>query len=707
MDDWLDDDDEDDELLDTLSKKPPRELGSLYPQAPPSQNDGTAQLLKAQGEASMLRDRIKIIEKEKDQERKLLLQKSKELEQKHQQELESLKAELQRAEDEKKFLAYAGKSHLKSSSSANATVVPQSSSPSSHEGVNSSDAASKKRRVVDTTKPMVVIKPNRILTDESGLFIQSVISHQLKGSEMSTLEILHHIRLAEVQDFEFRDFKICNGDPVGKGIFELLMSRQRSSFKLDQFIESWLESLAVLIKDISEHSKECKTAVPFLVALMHHSITFRPSAVRPAALKDLFHFMVDLIRTNRGVLKKPLAKSPLHLDVGPNIFQYEFIRILIVLYAFDTLEDSLKTLQSLSSQCQVAFMDEPFCEAINDLSRYSLTISYQPVLNVVYSTMEIFNCMANMLLDSPQLAQRIPHTWWENVKNRFYQVLTKTVSNNEVRENDCNSLFLPDETNIYGLIRNLGNNYNGRFISQLVSRNEPLSVPQVILKEFPESELITHKSVDVEWWSLKLKIGIVQLFGKLATVYRSDPVEKGMIKVLARLMAQTQETLLTVLLGQESENIHMYYSLFSELLKLIFHIWHDRGCDLGLISEVECELTVCLWRIVFGTDAENDTHINRMEMIEHKVLVDQFDELRLQSDLELFEDAFDGEHVDFVKEEMQSVSFGRCREIMGVGVDMGIMEMAKKMLECITSMEDADVLYLAMRGNDVSVKDGM
>ncbi|SCU95720.1 LAFA_0G01860g1_1 [Lachancea sp. 'fantastica'] len=701
MDDWLDDDD-DDELLDTLLNKPPRDLGVSNTQSHQDQGDAAAQLLKAQGEASMLRDRIQLVEKDRDQERKQQLLKVEERNLQHQREIDSLKAELQRAEDEKKFLSYAGKSHLKSNASANTTAVANSSSIS-HESIDASDSANKKRKVVENVKDIVGLKPNRVLADEAGLFIQSIISHRLKGSEMTTLEILNHVRLAEIRDFTFRDFEISDGDSVGKGIFDLLMARKRSLLKLDQFIEFLLESLAVLIKEISENSKECKTAIPFLVALMHHSVTFRPSAVRPTALKDLFHFMIDLVRTNRGILKKSLAKSPLHLDVGPNIFQYELIRILIVLYAFDTLEDSLKTLQSLPLQCQLACIDKSFCEAVNELSRLSLTISYQPVLNVIYNTMEIFNCIANMLLESPVLAQTVPYSWWDNVKNRFYQVLTKTASNNEMRETDNDSLFLPNETNIYGLVRNIGDNYNGRFISQLVSKHEPRAIPQVILKDFPQTELITPKSIDVEWWCLKLKIGIVQLFGKLSTIYRTDPIEKVMIKVLTRQMAQTQEILLTVLLGQDSENIHIYYEYFSGLLRLIFQIWHERGCDLGLINEVESELTVCLWRVVFGTDTEDEALMNKMEMAEHKTLVDQFDAMTLQAESELFEDAFDGIDINFVKEELESLSFSRCQEVMGVGVDMGLKEMAKKMLEGITSMEDADVLYLTMRGNEVTM----
>lgn len=42
----------------------------------------------------------------------------------------------------------------------------------------------------------------------------------------------------------------------------------------------------------------------------------------------------------------------------------------------------------------------------------------------------------------------------------------------------------------------------------------------------------------------------------------------------------------------------------------------------------------------------------------------------------------------------------RLREIMGVGVEETTHQMAKTMLEGITSMEDADALYMAMHAGE-------
>lgn len=533
MDDW---DDDDDDLLEELSNKPPREQSFGETQTPIHQqnvflgtNDGAhradsgtndrvkeieLQILKAQGEASMLRDRLALFEMEKERERKRQMQKDHEQQLQHQTELAQIKADLQKAEDEKKFLAFSGRSNFRASEQSNMNT-PNTSN-------DSADAGIKKRKLQEPQRQVVVLKANRVIVDEVNLFVNATVSHRLAGSELTTLEILNNICLAHVRDFEFKLFKIPHKTPVGKGIFNLLMSHKEASLKLDQYIELLLEGLAILIKEICQNEKECKTAVPFLIALMHHSITFRPSAVHTMALKDLFHFTVDLVRTHRSVLKAPLQKSELELDVAPNIFQYELIRVLTVLYAFDVLEESLKILQSLSVEFQRAFMDKEFQDAVDDISRFSLTISYQPVLNVIFNTVEIFNCIGNILLESPQLMDTLSVKWWDNIANRLYQILNKRTSNTMQKQPDPGSLHLLKETNVFGLVRNIGNNYNSRFISRLVKENEPSLKPQVIMKEFPEDTGITEKPIDVEWWCVNLKIGIIKLFQKLAAIYRDQ-----------------------------------------------------------------------------------------------------------------------------------------------------------------------------------------
>ncbi|CAR23857.1 Lcd1p [Lachancea thermotolerans CBS 6340] len=711
MDDW--DDDDEDDLIEALSKKPPREpsFGSTQsfqrtqndPKGTETQSavavsaeeakDIEMKLLKAQGEASMLRDKLALFEAEKERERKTQTQKQKELELQHQHELDLIKADLQKAEDEKKFLAFSGRSSHRSPGRHAAANTPEASSG------ESVSAATKKRKLEEPPRRYITLKPNRIVSDEVDLFVNSAISHRLAGSRLSTLEILNNIYLGHVKDFKFKILDIAGDGPVGKGIFDMLMSHIRSPLKLDQFIEILLECLAMLIKEISQHEKECDTAVPFLVALMHHCITFRPSAIHTMALKDLFNFMVDLIRTHRSVLKRPLRKSDLELDVGPDIFQYEFIRILTVLYAFDVLEDGLKIVQSLPVSFQAAFMDDAFRGAVDDISRYSLTISYQPVINVIHNTVEMFNCIANMLLEAPELKEKVPVRWWDNIINRLYHILNKGTSNTARNELELSTLHLFDEINIFGLIRNIGDNHNGQLISLLVKENEPWHLPRVIMRDFPKEQGITNRATDVEWWAVNMKIGIVKLFEKLAIAYRDGPVERNMLKVLARLLAQTQEVLLTVLLGEDSENIHVYYEFFSQTLKLIYHMWKSGQWELRLLREAEAELTVCLWRVVFGTTHEG----SRVEMAEHKTLADRFDELRLQQDAELYEDAFENEVPDFVAEETRAQSFSRLKEIMGIGAEETTRQMAKTMLEGITSMEDADALYMAMQAGSAEL----
>ncbi|SCW03050.1 LAFE_0G01838g1_1 [Lachancea fermentati] len=698
---------DDDDLLEEFSKRPPRGtsanlsftnggiIAHLNDKPPAASTlpddvlqklaDMEARLVKAQGEASMLRDKLNIFQTENEQERKTHVQKKKELEQIHREEVNRIKADLQKAEDEKKFLIMAEKAKNRS---LNPTPVSAQSAVSESES-----GKTKKRKLEEPSKETVGLNPHRVFPDEVGLFVDSLLQFRLAGSEMTVIEILSQICLEHITEFKCKTFELSAGQSIGERILSMLRLQKESLVKLDKLIDVLLETLASLIKEISYHKSEYRTALPFLVALMYHTITFRPSAVHIYALKDLFQFTGDLIRTNRRVLKRPLANTDSTLDVKPEIFQYELIDNLVVFYSFDIFERSFKVLQTQSLHSQAELIDQHLLEIIEDLTRYSLSISYQPILNVVYSSVEILNSLANIILENPQLKSSVPEGWWNNMIYRLYYILNKNVSNMEEYLTDSSCISFPAETNVFGLIRNIGDNYCGPLVSKLVRKDKLQSAPEVILKNFVTKKGITEKSLNVEWWCLMLKIGIIKLLEKLSIIRADQPLERELLKNLVRLLATEQELLLTVLLGQDSQNMHLHFDLLTRLIKLIFQLWRSGRIASRYLKEVEPELTVCLWRIVFGTDQEDTESI---EMSEHKKLVDRLDELQLQEDVDLFDDAFDEEVPKYIEEEFRKTSFLRCQSIMGSGIERNTKDMAKSILESITSMEDADALYLAM-----------
>lgn len=727
--DWDDDDsddffsEEDDDLITQYAEKPPRDTQAPYSQAAatvpstsvtqvPSTQANTSvahmihgsrdldsrlaeledRLLKAQGEAGMLRDKLNMAHLERENERRLQLQRQSEAAQAHQQELLKIKADLQQAEDEKKFLVMDQKTKVRATAATTDALRQQATTPT----------PTKKRRVETPKKrEFATVNPNRITPDEPGLFADSLLRHELPGAELATVDILDRVRLQHVGGFRTKTLEIPKGQPIGKCIVQFLLEHKRT-VKLDKLIDAMLENLAVLIKEISFSGEECRLAIPFLVALMHQTISFRPSAVRTAALKDLFLFTSDLARAHQRVLKRPIHESPLELHVKPEIFQYELLDTLVVLYSFDVLETSLKVLQGHPPAAQAEFFDEGMLAALEEISKLALTISYRQILNVVYSAVEILNGAANLALENPLVRAKAEPRWWANTAARVYHVLGKSVTNRNGVAHDPQYLQLPPEANVYGLIRNIGDNHNGQFISQLIHRDRLQSIPRVVPKNFSpnlQGDGINRLSVGVEWWGLRLKCCALKLFEKLVLMYPQDRrvITSELLVNLTKLVAHEQECLLTVVVGQEAPNVGTRTELLELAVKLIYHIWQGCDPDMRHVKEIHSELTVCLWRIVFGgaSNQAPDELESETELREHRLLLDGFTELALEDSIDYYEDAFDGDMPLFLSRELQNDANRHCRSILSVGADRSVREMAKTVLEGITSIEEADSLYLA------------
>ena len=166
---------------------------------------------------------------------------------------------------------------------------------------------------------------------------------------------------------------------------------------------------------------------------------------------------------------------------------------------------------------------------------------------------------------------------------------------------------------------------------------------------------------------------------------------------LTKLVAHEQECLLTVVVGQEAPNVGTRTELLELAVKLIYHIWQDCDPDMRHVKEIHSELTVCLWRIVFGGTSNQapDELESETELREHRLLLDGFTELALEDSIDYYEDAFDGDMPLFLSRELQNDANRHCRSILSVGADRSVREMAKTVLEGITSIEEADSLYLA------------
>ncbi|AET37326.1 Lcd1p Ecym_1068 [Eremothecium cymbalariae DBVPG len=636
-------------------------------------------LMKARGESGMLRDKLQLLEKEKEQEHQRLLNKEEQLRQVHLHELNKLKEELQRVEDEKKFLLLE-KRQLTKFQAANL--------PLQQTQTNTAQAESVKKRKIENelVQEYVTLDHHRIIPDDSSLFVDTLIQHKLPGCNITVFDILDHICLEHVDSI--RDVNnvlhISNGEPLGRPIQKLLF-QMKGTMSLDKLVDKTLENLAILIRTIAS-GKDCKFAVPFLVSCMYQAIEFRPSAVHITVLKDMFQFISDLVITYQHLLKKPLHDSPLELGVKPKSFQYEFLDILAVLYCFDVMELCIKILLVRSSAHQQLFFDGTIWQNLTKVIQLSLTISYRPILNVVYNTVEIIYGLTQLELPTDLATSQ----WWDSVIGKLFHIWNRQVSNENVINND--NLHLLPKYNISGLIRCIGDNSNAYLLENLVDNKIVQSIPEVIYEEFPE--LSRQCKEQAEGCCLTMQLNVVVTFQMLLTRYSTSISHADLLSQTVKLLCREQEFMLIQCLGIESENADIRNTLINELIRLLYHMWKQLDEPAKLLKDTQDDLVVCLWRIVFGHMSNGDP---TEDLQEKALLVDPFRKLKLQEQMDYYEDAFQGNHhASFISEELLKEDIIHCERQFNAGYDYNCRELAKFVLDSITSMEDADALYLSM-----------
>lgn len=711
-------DDDDDDLILQLSKRPPRltqtQTQSHLPsqvdenQATPS-NQATleTELIKAQGETSILRDKLHFLDNERKREKELQINHDEDIRASHKRELEQLRLELQNLEDEKKFLLVEVRKASSASRSRTSVASSYVDPSSSTDEVTATDNTPvigkkpiKKRKIEEPTKKNYILVSSRSVPDESGQLFDFLMMHKIQGVYMSTIEILNRLKLDYVEKFTFKDFSVSKGDSIGKSIVELLL-RCKKIMSLDKFVGLLLETLALLVKEITVNKNESKIAVPFLVVIMYQTIIFRPSAVQQTDLTNLLHFICDLIQAFQKILKRPLHESTFGCDLEPQIFQYEFIDILVIIYSYDTLESSLRILRTSSASLYREVLTPRLLKSIEYAYKLAITSSYKPVTNVVFNAVEVLNLLSSMMLCSPI---KLNSQWWKDCITRLYNTLSKGIDTYSLfQEEDFDVFCFSKFHDIFGLIRNVGTNAAGRLIPQLIHEDQLQALPRVILKddtlENNEYQNSHSTGINLESWLLQLKDNILNLLDNLIALFPEDTgiVNGEMMIQLTKMMSMEQELILQRLLGQDSPNLSLRCHLIEHSLAIIYRLWMDHPKQLTnqQVKEIESELVTSLWRFI----ASRDHSIDAAEIRENQLLVNEMGGLKIDHRNKFYDDAFKSMPA-YMEEEVLREIDDQTSKIMQIKYGETYQQMARTILECkldtVISIEGMDCLYVAM-----------
>lgn len=670
----------------------------------------------AQGEASMLRDKIDLFNKNREKERLIQLQKENQIKQDSLIEINKLKQIIQKLEDEKNFLQIESKNWSK----FNKKPIHTDTFPSSSFGVDlkpvKSSPSLKKRKVgADLlNKPSFVQLNNtarNVPSDETNQLFDTLLNHRLDQCDMTTLQILNNIKLGHIKSFDYNTFTINQNQSIGESIMNFL-STNKTNLKLDNFINIILENFANLIKEISFNENETNLSIPFLVSLMFQTIQFRPSAVHYSSLRELFLFLCDLIKKNQHVLKKPLHEPAFHLNVEPRIFQYEMIDDLIICFSFDTLEMILKILQNHNNiENFIDFLNADVLQNLEQFYKLCFSISYNPIINTIFNMVGILNILTNILISIINIKDNnnIPQAnWWNNCLPRLYTLLNTNIRNyNPIEDTDLNCFSKKRYFDIAGLIRNIGRNSWAKFISKLIIRGKLQYIPRVIYKDdildsnHYESIVVDQLDFKSEKWLHLLKNDILRILENLLYIYPNSEIiaNSDMLFELARLLSREQEELLEIYIGQDNPNMMLKIQNVEHIIRLIYQLLIYFGDNISdqNIKSIESELVTALWRIIVS---QVDDHIrSHDDMKDHRHLVDKLNELTLRDDKLYYEDALES-IPGYIMEELSNDLETRSYKIMQIKYDKVYQEMARIILETklngLLTMNEIDSLYDAM-----------
>lgn len=670
----------------------------------------------AQGEASMLRDKIDLFNKNREKERLIQLQKENQIKQDSLIEINKLKQIIQKLEDEKNFLQIESKNWSK----FNKKPIHTDTFPSSSFGVDlkpvKSSPSLKKRKVgADLlNKPSFVQLNNtarNVPSDETNQLFDTLLNHRLDQCDMTTLQILNNIKLGHIKSFDYNTFTISQNQSIGESIMNFL-STNKTNLKLDNFINIILENFANLIKEISFNENETNLSIPFLVSLMFQTIQFRPSAVHYSSLRELFLFLCDLIKKNQHVLKKPLHEPAFHLNVEPRIFQYEMIDDLIICFSFDTLEMILKILQNHNNiENFIDFLNADVLQNLEQLYKLCFSISYNPIINTIFNMVGILNILTNILISIINIKDNnnIPQAnWWNNCLPRLYTLLNTNIRNyNPIEDTDLKCFSKKRYFDIAGLIRNIGRNSWAKFISKLIIRGKLQYIPRVIYKDdilnsnHYESIVVDQLDFKSEKWLHLLKNDILRILENLLYIYPNSEIiaNSDMLFELARLLSREQEELLEIYIGQDNPNMMLKIQNVEHIIRLIYQLLIYFGDNISdqNIKSIESELVTALWRIIVS---QVDDHIrSHDDMKDHRHLVDKLNELTLRDDKLYYEDALES-IPGYIMEELSNDLETRSYKIMQIKYDKVYQEMARIILETklngLLTMNEIDSLYDAM-----------
>lgn len=531
-------------------------------------------LYQADGEIAVLKAQLEQARSKEQEETNKLKQLFNESKKSMEEQINLLKFNVQKLEDEKKFLDNQIRSNY-----------------SKRRKVSENSNVTNESRVKTAVDAIAPAKPNKQrlirVQNDTTLLTEYLWRLSINGSKCTTMEYLGKICLKDSITVHGLIFPAQL--PISGLILEYLISKK--DLRLDRLIEEFFTVLSQLINVLIK--SKLISSVPFLLSLIHGILGFKPSAINKSTMLNLTTTIINIIKEFKSTLDSE-DKDLFNYNKTPQYIQLEKFILIILM---DILESImiLCNLHQDSSLSLTLYYDVDVKGLLNQfLPKNQEALLSIVQINIIYNIVEILNNFYEM---NPL----------EELSSETIQTLI-----------NIHLLGIPIKENfrMFGLNRCIGNNVDFQIIDRIIvnTKFNNIQITKLIVLPNPFDEVSSTDDYEIEYHHEYHMLQLQLQVSKMIENYLINRVDITLlknidtVKIIIRLINLEQYK---VQKDPRSKLILFRLKLITNFIRNLDYLFKIcKKLNEIITLETLNELTIVLARIAFSSN-ENLSELNR------------------------------------------------------------------------------------------------
>lgn len=651
------------------------------------------QLFSAQGEISILRAQLELLQNQRAAEIALLRAEAKNAQSSAQEHVTVLKQTVDKLEDEKKFLG----NEIRSLSAVKRRKVAENGTQiASNTDLHgrsdlanevSNDHGSDPRKSLQ--KPFAVAGGARIqLHDDWSQLTYHLWHYTINGSDRTSMAFLSKICTECTVEADGK-LTVPANTPLLACLWDALLDVKH--LRLDLLVLHICTMLLALISELLRlHEASVPgilVSVPFLISIVHATITFKPSAVTEALAKTLVSSFSKILQKFVFVLHLNDEEGETFSTHSTVPYQRRLIENFILISALDVLENAVMVSTQFGPE---------FCRNLWNLGTLDLALLQQ----ILPENTERFVSLVQINLVSSfveMLSAAVYEDYFCTTNERLNLLIVKSLLKVFIID-----IGIKEDFMFYGLNRVLGNNLDFEKISQAVP-SEPekvfnkllVSMPYPVKKRELSRKEEFHLALNHDRHLLNLRVRIVLLLEAIVVSNKMDLLNlKENIKLIVRIIGYEQNH---VIHQPRYELIYMRLTIIAVFVRIFYYmIEEQKNINTLIYPETLYEIFVVLLRIAFASDSLSFEAHELLSQIRAKGV----------TDMGVFNKSCEFRSREIAHFDLYSSNPEKYIELAGIEGDfanglefpyeLDTIELAREILSVCVNHDEADNLYYNM-----------